>query len=109
MWQGSASTTSERGHRPEEGVVVDAVFPQLLAAIVGVHVKPNCILFPRLLVWPQLDEEPSTLERDLANVYPTKNHIMLNHERQSIHTLEFISYMRQVYEFYEYMFYETSL
>ena len=55
---------------PEEGMVVDAILPQLFAAVVRVHVKPDCVLFPRLLVGTQLDVESPPLERNLTNIDP---------------------------------------
>ena len=58
-------------------MIVDAVFPQLFAAVVRIHVKSNRVLFPRVLIWPQLDEKPPSLERDLANVDPGKITLML--------------------------------
>ena len=57
---------------PEEGVIVNAIFPQLLAAVVRVHVKPDCILLPSLLVWAEFDKEPPSLESYLANVDPVR-------------------------------------
>jgi hypothetical protein len=54
-------------------VVVDAVLPQLLAAVIGVHVEADRVLLPCLQVGLQLDEEPPPLERDLANVDPAES------------------------------------
>ena len=65
-------------NRPaEESVVIDAVLPELFAALVGVHVESDCVLFSRLLVWPQLNVEPPPLERNLAGVDPMNTRLRL--------------------------------
>lgn len=56
--------------RPEEGMVVDAVFPKLFAAIIRIHVEPHHILFSCLLIWPQLNVESPPLKCDLTSVDP---------------------------------------
>ena len=51
-------------------MVLDAILPELFAAIIGVHMEPNCALVCFSVLWSQLNIEPLPLVGDLLNVKP---------------------------------------